>query len=138
MPDSGDSAAPVSAGLRLLKLWYLLGVLMMLFVAAVSLMPVTGVGASDKLLHIVTYFVLGGWFGLLAPSRMALIWSAIGLMLFGILLELLQGLTGYRYAEWGDVLANGSGILAGVLLYFTPLVRILAFIDQKLAGFLLR
>ena len=139
MADTVTSSEPASAGLQLLKLWYLLGALMLLSVAAVSLMPVPpSVGAGDKLSHAVTYFVLGGWFALLASGRRVLVWSGIGLLVFGMLLELLQGLTGYRYSEWGDVLANGGGILTGALLYFTPLTRVLALIDRKLARFLLR
>jgi glycopeptide antibiotics resistance protein len=55
------------------------------------------------------------------------------LFAYGILLELLQGLTAHRYAEWGDVLANASGTMAGILLYFSPLPRLLIYVDNKLA-----
>ena len=64
--------------------------------------------------HVVTYFVLAGWFGLLASKPAALVMTIVGLTLFGVLLELLQGMTGYRYAEWADVAANVSGTLIGV------------------------
>ena len=125
---------PVSPpGLKLVKIWYLLGGLMLLAVGTVSLMPVPDVGVNDKLSHLVTYFLLGGWFGLLATNRVSLGWTIIGLIAYGILLELLQGMTAYRYAEWGDVLANASGTMAGILLYFSPLPRLLGYIDSKLA-----
>ena len=124
--------------LKLVKIWYLLGGLMLLAVGTVSLMPVPDVGVNDKLSHLVTYFFLGGWFSLLATNRVSLGWTIIGLIAYGILLELLQGMTAYRYAEWGDVLANASGTMAGILLYFSPLPRLLRFVDRKLALLWLR
>ena len=127
-----------SSGLKLVKIWYLLGGLMLLLVGAVSLMPVPDVGVNDKFSHLVTYFFLGGWFALLATNRVSLGWIIVGLIAYGILLELLQGMTAYRYAEWGDVLANASGTMAGILLYFSPLPRLLGFIDSKLALLWLR
>jgi len=130
---------PVSSpGLKLVKIWYLLGGLMLLAVGTISLMPAPDVGVNDKLSHLVTYFFLGGWFSLLATNRVSLGWTIIGLIAYGILLELLQGMTAYRYAEWGDVLANASGTMAGILLYFSPLPRLLGDIDSKLALLWLR
>ena len=120
-------------GLKLAKIWYLLGGLMLLMVGTVSLVPAPDIGVSDKLSHLVTYFFLAGWFSLLATNRASLGWTIIGLVAYGILLELLQGMTVYRYAEWGDVLANTSGTMAGILLYFSPLPRLLRFVDSKLA-----
>jgi VanZ family protein len=137
MTSSVDN--PVSPpALQLLKIWYLLGGLMLLMVGTVSLMPVPDVGVNDKFSHLVTYLFLGGWFSLLAVNRAALVWTFVGLVAYGILLELLQGMTAYRYAEWGDVLANASGTFAGILLYFSPLRRLLSYVDSKLALLWLR
>ena len=132
--DSGVSP-PV---LKLIKIWYLLGGLMLLMVGIASLMPAPDIGVNDKFSHLVTYFFLGGWFGLLAANRAILGWTIIGLIAYGILLELLQGMTVYRYAEWGDVLANASGTMAGILFYFSPLPRLLEYVDGKLALLWLR
>ncbi len=118
--------------LRLLKLYYLLGVMMLVVVALLSLMPVPGVGVSDKLSHLLTYFVLSGWFGLLAMNRYRLGLSLVGLLVFGMLIELLQGMTAYRQAEWADLGANAAGILLGATLYFTPLPRLLGLLDRGL------
>lgn len=130
-----DAAA--EKDLCLWKAWYGLGILMLLVVAVLSLMPVpdTGVGVNDKLAHVVTYFTLASWFALLAPQRAALLWTVVGLLAFGVLLEVLQGMTGYRYAEWADIAANASGTLVGALLYFTPLPRLFRLLDQGLARF---
>jgi len=124
--------------LKLIKIWYLLGGFLLLMVGIVSLMPVPDVGVNDKFSHLLTYFFLGGWFSLLAANRATLGWTIIGLIAYGILLELLQGMTAYRYAEWGDVLANASGTMAGILLYFSPLPRLLKYVDGKLALLWLR
>jgi len=124
--------------LELARLWYSLAALMLLVVAAASLLPAPDVGVSDKLSHVITYLVLAGWFSLLATNRVALCWTAVGLLAYGMLMELLQGTTDYRYAEWGDVLANGAGVVAGSLFYFSPLPRLLRFVDSRLAPVLLR
>ena len=53
------------------------------------------------------------WFaGIYKPSRYLLI--AIGLILLGGVLELLQSRTGYRMGDWKDFLANGLGVLLGI------------------------
>ena len=119
--------------LRLAAAWYIIGATMLLGVAVGSLVPSPDIGVSDKLSHLVTYFFLAGWFSLLATNRISLVWTVIGLIAYGMLIELLQGMTAYRYPEWGDVLANGIGVLAGILLYFSPLSRLLRFVDSRLA-----
>lgn len=137
MSSSADNRLAPSA-LKLINIWYLLGGLMLLMVGAVSLMPVPDVGVNDKFSHLVTYFLLAGWFSLLATNRVTLGWIIAGLLAYGMLLELLQGMTAHRYAEWADVLANASGAIAGVLLYFSPLPRLLMYVDGKLARLWLR
>lgn len=129
--DNPGSASP--ATLRLWKVWYMLGGLMLVGVAVGSLIPAPDVGVGDKLSHFIVYFALGGWFGLLASDRRALLWTFAGLLAFGMLLELLQAMTAYRYAELADVVANAGGCLVGLLLHFTPLRRVLALIDRVLA-----
>jgi glycopeptide antibiotics resistance protein len=139
MTQPGDNSLSISmVPLKLVKVWYFIGATMLAGVALVSLMPAPDIGVSDKLSHLVTYFLLSGWFSLLAGNRASLGWTAIGLIGYGMLIELLQGMTTYRYPEWGDVLANGAGVLAGILCYFSPLPRLLRFIDTRLARILLR
>ena len=130
MTQTGDNPR---SPLRLAVAWYIIGATMLLGVAVGSLVPSPDIGVSDKLSHLVTYFLLAGWFSLLATNRIRLGWTVIGLIAYGMLIELLQGMTAYRYPEWGDVLANGIGVLAGILLYFSPLSRLLRFVDSRLA-----
>lgn len=132
MPEA-ESKAP--QGLRLARFWYLVAALLLLAVAVASLLPPPpNLGVGDKLSHLLTYFVLGAWFALLAENRRLLALSVAGLMGYGMLLELLQAMTPYRYAEWADVIANGAGIGAGSVVFFTPLRRWFGAVDRRLAG----
>ena len=139
MTQPGDNPLSESTPpLKLVKAWYFIGAMLLLGIAVLSLIPSPDIGVSDKLSHLVTYFFLSGWFSLLAVNRISLGWIVIGLVGYGMLIELLQGMTAYRYPEWGDVLANGAGVLAGILVYFSPLPRFLRFVDARLARILLR
>ncbi|MCP4470609.1 MAG: VanZ family protein [Gammaproteobacteria bacterium] len=135
MPPSEATAISKANSLKLVRIWYALGMMMLIAVAVVSLLPVldVGVGGSDKFLHLLTYFLLAGWFGLLVRDRVMLGWTLAALIAYGALLELLQGQTGYRFAEWGDVVANSIGALAGVTLHFTLLRRLFGILDDRLS-----
>ena len=124
--------------LQLIRLWSAMGIVMLMAVAFVSLMPAPDVGVSDKLSHLLTYFLLAGWFGLLARNPVILGWTVVALIVYGMIIELLQGQTGYRFAEWGDVIANGAGCVVGATLYFTPLRRLFYCVDATLASSLRR
>ena len=119
--------------LRLAILWYALGAALLFAVAVLSLMPLPDVGVGDKTSHVITYAILSGYFSVLARRARALYRVVAGVMIYGALIELAQGMTGYRYAEWGDLLANGLGTAVGVTLHFTPLGRILGWIDLRIA-----
>jgi VanZ family protein len=129
-----ETAEPGAKPLKLIRIWYALGAMMLIAVAIACLMPALEIGVGDKFSHLITYFLLAGWFAMLARGRAALVWTLAGLVAYGMLLELLQGQTGYRFAEWGDVVANGIGALAGVTLYFTPLRRLFRFMDSRFAS----
>ena len=104
--------------------WVILRGYRLLAVMVASLVPMPDdVGISDKTGHLIVYLVLSGWFSLLARNRFILGMSLLGLVLYGMLIELLQGLTGYRFAEWGDVVANSLGCALGALGYLPPLRR---------------
>ena len=77
----------------------------------------------DKLLHVTAYFGLAGLAALSLKSRRALIYAVLGLIAFGGLLEIAQGMTG-RDADWLDEAANTLGTLLGALagLVFLRLV----------------
>ncbi|HUV22178.1 MAG TPA: VanZ family protein [Gammaproteobacteria bacterium] len=124
--------------LQLIWLWSAIGAGMLVTVAFVSLIPLPDIGVNDKVSHLLTYFLLAGWFGLLAGNRILLCWTVVALIAYGMIIEWLQGQTGYRYAEWGDVIANSLGCFAGATLYFTPLRRLLRYVDAVLVSSLRR
>jgi VanZ family protein len=137
MPAAGTAESargkPVLRGV-----WYGIGGLLLLLVAVLSLVPVADTSVNDKLSHLVTYFVLGGWFALLAGNRTALTWTFAALVVYGGTIELLQSMTAYRQAEAADLLANAIGAGLGMGLYLTPLRRLLLFVDRRLAGIFFR
>ena len=70
---------------------------------------------ADKWLHGTTFLVLAVWFA--GQYRRPAYWRiAVGLILFGLLIEGCQFIVGYRSADWLDMGANAGGILAGLAL----------------------
>ncbi len=78
---------------------------------------------SDKIVHCGAYFVLTllwylvGIYKFYLKSKKALWYAAIGAVVFGIVIEVLQGtLTTYRSADVYDIIANTLGVILAVLL----------------------
>ncbi|NNC77813.1 MAG: VanZ family protein [Woeseiaceae bacterium] len=74
---------------------------------------VNWVGGVDKWAHLLTFLVLTAWFcGL---YRRQYYWRiALGLFVFGSLIELAQRWVGYRSGDFLDLLADVIGIIAGL------------------------
>lgn len=119
--------------LHLRQLWFGLAYVLLLVVAVLSLTPaVPNVGGNDKLGHFLAYAMLSIAFSLIIRQRKSLWWVLFGLITFGILMEYLQGLTGYRYADLEDALANSIGVVFGLLFHFSPLRDVLLKVDKYL------
>ncbi len=99
------------------RLWLLGGWLGIGLTLVVSLMPPTlddGHAHSDKIVHLMGYAVLMFWWAqLITRNRWKL---AVAVILFGIVIELLQGLTPQRQPDSLDALANSCGVLLGWLM----------------------
>jgi VanZ family protein len=68
---------------------------------------------ADKWLHALTFITLALWFAGLYEKRNY--WRiAVGLMLFGFVVELCQLMVSYRTADWVDIGANTAGIIIGL------------------------
>ena len=120
-------------GLKHRRLWFALGYAMLAVVAFYSLIPISAeLPGTDKTLHFITYFLLSAFFTTLVQLPRSLWLVAAGLVLFGVLMEILQGLTGYRYLEIMDMLANGLGVLVGLTIRLTPLPIWFRRIEAKL------
>ncbi|MDX1516501.1 MAG: VanZ family protein [Woeseiaceae bacterium] len=111
--------------------WRLAGIALLLGVLAATLSPavwlwpdrlqlVSWLDAYDKWAHAATFFILAVWFS--GQYRPRSYWRiAVGLLLFGVLIEGLQGLVGYRTASWLDLAADVAGILIGLTIAATGL-----------------
>ncbi len=97
--------------------WHLLFWPCLIAVLVLALMPPTQpipTTGWDKANHVLAFLVLG-WLGrrVYARQRTAVLLALVG---YGVLIELLQGMTSYRDADPADVLADSIGLLAAVAL----------------------
>jgi len=70
---------------------------------------------SDKLLHGLTFAGLALWFcGQYARSSYVRV--VLGLLAFGVLIEIAQHVVGYRDADLLDLAADVAGIVAGIAI----------------------
>ena len=119
--------------LRHPRLWFGVAYAMLGVVAVLSLMPdPPGAGVSDKLLHFSAYAGLSVGFSTLVRFNRQLLWVVIGLISYGVLIEFLQGMTGYRFMEAYDVLANSAGVFCGLLIRLTPVPRWFRLVESRL------
>ena len=99
------------------RLWRGLGWLSVVVTLMVSLMPPAlevGSGHTDKIVHLAGYAVLMFWWAQLVTRQR---WKlALAIVLFGLAIEGLQGLTPDRLPDLLDALANSGGVLLGWLV----------------------
>jgi VanZ family protein len=133
-PDINQQGTKAAEGvLRFKNIWRLLAYLFILVIIVLSLIPdpdkLTPFSASDKLMHALFYAVSMFWFGL-CFKRERLFGIGTGLILLGIVLELIQGQTGYRTMSLYDIIANCAGVLIGLAISFSRLSKSLQYIEQ--------
>lgn len=123
--------------LRYYKVWWLLSTLAIVSSTYLALMPSPpgslDVSYGDKVQHVVGFFMLYCWFMQLLQRALHRR-LVISLLLYGVLIEVLQGLTGYRAMEAADVLADLSGILLGWWLGSTRLSLLVKNFETGLLG----
>ena len=112
--------------LRYAGRWRAAGLMLLVIVLAATLMPAVWFLSDrqefmswftdiDKWLHGVTFLFLAIWFSGQYERRSY--WRiAIGLFLFGVLIELCQRMVAYRSAEWYDLAADVGGIMIGLTI----------------------
>jgi VanZ family protein len=100
------------------KFWLTAGWLLVALSIVGSVLPVdpaAPVFQFDKLVHAGTYALLMIWFaGIYRPGRYTII--AICLVLLGLVLEGVQALLPLRFFDVADLVANMSGVAAGLVL----------------------
>ncbi|WP_312708364.1 VanZ family protein [Stenotrophomonas sp.] len=116
---------PLLKPLRRPRLWAALWALAVLVVIVVCLIPPPPLDLpknSDKVEHVLAYFILAGSAVQLFLRGRPLLWAGVGLVLMGVCIEFAQGaLTSNRSADAMDAIANTIGVLAGMGTAFTPL-----------------
>jgi VanZ family protein len=113
-----------------IRLWRGLGWFGVALTFAVSLMPPAldvSSGHTDKIVHLAGYALLMFWWAQIVTRRRWRLATAV--VLFGVLIELLQGLTPDRLPDLLDALANSIGVLIGWLA-----ARLLPNLPQHLAA----
>lgn len=116
------------------KVWLGFGWLWIVLVCYLSLMshppqPVSFDGV-DKLEHLLAYAGLMLWFCQVYVTRAARIGTMVGLVALGVCIEILQGLGGYRYFEYTDMLANTAGVLTGWGWAYTRMGRVILVLER--------
>ena len=127
---------PAPVALRWHLRWLTAGWVMVVAVVLLSLTPNlplrVDVADFDKVEHALAYLVLMSWFGGLSAPR-AHRWVALGLLVLGAVIEVAQGLSGYRSADVRDLAADGVGIALGWLLARHAAPTWFAFAERLLA-----
>jgi len=122
--------------LRHRRLWTFVGRLGLALIVALSLLPLPAspldVEQGDKLGHALAYFAITAWYAQLVATRRALVLHAIAFAALGVVLEVLQTLTGWRHGNDPlDMLANLAGVLAGMVVGLTPARNVLAWVERR-------
>ena len=68
----------------------------------------------DKAQHAIGFGTLTV-LAVLAYPKVSKLRIAILLMVLGVLIEVLQYFSGYRFGDWQDALADGVGVLGGIV-----------------------
>ena len=127
------SAVAQGSAARHGRLWYALGVVLILAVVIASLVPprdLPHLRVSDKTEHLVAYLGLALWFGGLVPLR-RFPWLALALLALGGGIEITQGLMCLgREADWRDFFADAWGTGIGMLLSLAGLRHWVRWLEQ--------
>ena len=115
-------------------MWLLLGWGMVLSVVVLSLVPlnVDLDEGRDKIAHSLAYAGMSFWFGMLFAGRARQTGIAVAFAAMGVVIEFLQGMTGYRTFDPFDMIANGVGAALGWGLVQTPLGNALGWTESRL------
>lgn len=113
--------------------WLVIAVIFYFSLSHHSLEPRTHL-PIDKVEHFSAYVGLMWWFSQLYIQTRQRIGLALALVGMGILIEILQGMTGYRDMDAWDAVADTLGMLFGWWLVGTRFGNVLTNLDQRLAA----
>ena len=109
---------------RVFRVLFLICILSIEFLATTTIEIKAIENSWDKFNHLFAFFVLYILLSL-AFRKMGITFKFITLLVFGMQIEIVQHFIEGRYFSLLDVIADGVGILLGVMLYAsTPLASI--------------
>jgi hypothetical protein len=114
-------------------LWLIIGIALIALLWWLSLMrspPNINVPDGDKYGHLLAYGGTMWWWAQLWRTWRKRLRLAVSLALMGVVIEFVQGATGWRTFDAMDMLANSLGVLAGWGVAMTPLGKLLAVIEK--------
>lgn len=118
--------------------WLAAGCLFIILIGYLSLAPSPPTPLrfthADKLEHLIAYAALMGWFCQIYFTQRQRTFLALSCLAYGGIIELLQGWSEYRSAEWMDLLADSLGVALGWLLNTTSLQFLLTRFDARLTS----
>ena len=127
------------SALRYRRFWQGVGAVMVIVVFGAAFIPNPPVLLSgyinwgDKIEHALTFAFLMLWFCQLYRGRRPRLILAAALVVFGLLIEVLQGaLTTTRTADPFDLMADSVGVLVGWWLARAGLDGVLARVEARL------
>lgn len=120
--------------LRHFWLWRAIGRALILLSLIIALVPapqvIGSVAFGDKIGHALAFALLMLWYAQLYGGRSRNL-CAIGLVLFGAGIEVLQTLVPYRSGDLWDLLADAAGVALGLLLARTRLADVLSRVGGR-------
>jgi VanZ family protein len=134
-PEAARVSAQARTNLQLVRIWWMAGWILVLFIAISCLEPpryVPNLHLWDKLEHALAFFGLTFWFGGLVRRRaypLLVLW----MLLFGAGIEVAQGVMGLgRDADVWDWVADSVGVALAITLVYLGLGSWMFRIEQLL------
>jgi len=123
--------------LRFKRTWFVLGCLWVLLLVFMSLTDLRSVGValpSDKLMHMLGYGFLMGWFVQIFHHPITRLLIAVVLAMMGVGVEYLQSMVPSRQFELADMLANTAGVLLAWALSYTFLGQLFIRFEKLISS----
>ena len=111
--------------------WF--GIALLIYLSLMPNPPEIDIVQGDKLEHIAAYGTLMFWFAQVPIMRDRRLITALVLFGLGVVLEFVQGATGYRTFSYGDMAADAIGVALGGLLALRFFPNLLT-IAQRIAA----
>ena len=109
--------------------WF--GVAFLIYLSLAQLDVVVNVANGDKYGHVAAYAVLTYWFMQLYEDTRSRLFIVSGLFALGVVLEILQFVTGYRSMDAVDAAADALGIALGWLAAPPRTANVLERIERR-------